>query len=64
VSLAGVPVTGASDPVSHLREDGSVFPPVTPDPPPPPGYASPLDEHPLLADLRDEAAAGRQRRAG
>ncbi|KRC88294.1 hypothetical protein ASE25_15775 [Terrabacter sp. Root85] len=24
---------------SHLQSDGSVFPPVTPDPPPPPGQA-------------------------
>ncbi|WP_256795698.1 hypothetical protein [Terrabacter sp. Ter38] len=24
---------------SHLQSDGSVFPPVTPDPPPPPGHA-------------------------
>jgi hypothetical protein len=24
---------------SHLQNDGSVFPPVTPDPPPPPGQA-------------------------
>jgi hypothetical protein len=26
---------------SHLQPDGSTFPPVTPDPPPPPGYESP-----------------------
>ena len=26
---------------SHLRPDGTTFPPVTPDPPPPPGYRSP-----------------------
>ena len=29
---------------SHLRPDGSTFPPVTPDPPPPPGYVDPLEE--------------------
>jgi hypothetical protein len=29
---------------SHLRPDGTVFPPVTPDPPPPPGYVDPLSE--------------------
>ena len=27
---------------SHLRPDGTTFPPVTPDPPPPPGYVDPL----------------------
>lgn len=26
---------------SHLRPDGTTFPPVTPDPPPPPGYEPP-----------------------
>lgn len=31
---------------THLRPDGTVFPPVTPDPPPPPGYESPLDTLP------------------
>ena len=31
---------------THLRPDGTVFPPVTPDPPPPPGYQSPLDTVP------------------
>ena len=29
---------------SHLQPDGSTFPPVTPDPPPPPGYVDPLEE--------------------
>jgi len=28
---------------SHLLADGSTFPPVTPDPPPPPGYVDPLE---------------------
>lgn len=28
--------------LSHLREDGTVWPPVTPDPPMPPGYRDPL----------------------
>lgn len=32
---------------THLRPDGTVFPPVTRDPPPPPGYESPLE---TLAD--------------
>lgn len=36
---------------SHLQPDGSVFPPVTPDPPPPPGYADPLTEAAALDDL-------------
>ncbi len=34
------------EPTSHLLPDGSTFPPVTPDPPPPPGYVSPLDPVP------------------
>jgi len=33
-----------SEPTSHLRPDGTVFPPVTPDPPFPPGYVDPLPE--------------------
>ena len=33
-----------SESTSHLRPDGTVFPPVTPDPPPPPGYVDPLSE--------------------
>ena len=28
---------------SRLRPDGTIFPPVTPDPPPPPGYVDPLE---------------------
>jgi hypothetical protein len=31
---------------THLQTDGTVFPPVIPDPPPPPGYESPLDPLP------------------
>ena len=27
---------------SHLRPDGTTFPPVTPDPPVPPGYEEPV----------------------
>lgn len=34
-----------------LREDGTVFPPVTPDVPAPPGYVSPLEGTPAVADL-------------
>ncbi|MEO7236944.1 MAG: hypothetical protein ABIW80_16435 [Lapillicoccus sp.] len=40
-----------TEPTSHLKADGTVYPPVTPDPPPPPGYHSPLDDHPALRDL-------------
>jgi hypothetical protein len=29
---------------SRLRPDGTTFPPVTPDPPPPPGYVDPIAE--------------------
>ena len=29
---------------SHLRPDGTTWPPVTPDPPPPPGYVNPVAE--------------------
>ena len=29
---------------SHLQPDGTTFPPLTPDPPPPPGYVDPLGE--------------------
>lgn len=36
---------------SHLRPDGTTWPPVTPDPPPPPGYVDPLD---ALDDALDE----------
>jgi hypothetical protein len=37
---------------SHLRPDGTTWPPVTPDPPPPPGY---VDPNPALDDaLRRE----------
>ena len=28
---------------THLQPDGTVFPPVTPEPPAPPGYRSPVD---------------------
>ena len=47
---------------SHLRPDGTTWPPVTPDPPPPPGYVDPLAEletAPEPAPTADpEAAAG------
>ena len=56
-----VGASGQGDPTSHLRGDGSVFPPVTPDPPAPPGYRSPLDDSPALLDLT--ARAGLERTA-
>ncbi len=42
---------------THLRPDGTVFPPVTPDPPAPPGYVSPLDGAPHLDDLGEAPRA-------
>ena len=39
---------------SHLRPDGTTWPPVTPDPPPPPGYVDPLES---LDDALDEPEA-------
>lgn len=45
------------DPTTHLRGDGTVFPPVTPDPPAPPGYQSPLDDCPALLDLTGRSDA-------
>lgn len=38
---------------SHLRPDGTTFPPVTPDPPAPPGYVDPIPD--LDAALAREA---------
>ena len=38
---------------TRLRPDGTVFPPVTPDPPPPPGYRSPIGN---LAELEARLA--------
>lgn len=38
---------------SHLRPDGTVFPPVTPDPPLPPGYEDPLGDS-QLEDLEHD----------
>jgi hypothetical protein len=40
---------------SHLRPDGTTWPPVTPDPPPPPGYVDPIPE--LDAALRRDAGS-------
>jgi hypothetical protein len=55
-------MTGShADPVpsetTRLRPDGSVFPPVTPDPPTPPGYVSPVDANPEL-ELDGAVSAG------
>lgn len=46
-----------AEPTSHLQGDGTVFPPVTPDPPAPPGYRSPVDDSPALRDLTDRSDA-------
>jgi hypothetical protein len=47
---------------SNLRPDGTVFPPVTPDPPDPPGYVSPLDGTALLdrVDIPELIRPGRE----
>lgn len=47
---------------SQLLPDGSTFPPVTPDPPPPPGWVDPLDglddgPGPRVTEDADEAGA-------
>ena len=47
--------SGEADPTTHLQDDGTVFPPVTPDPPVPPGYRSPLDDSAALQDLTHRA---------
>jgi hypothetical protein len=39
---------------SNLRPDGTTFPPVTPDPPPPPGYVDPI---PVLEAALEGASA-------
>jgi hypothetical protein len=48
-----------SEPTSHLRPDGTVFPPVTPDPPFPPGYVDPLQEA-GRDQIDDDGSAGPQ----
>ena len=44
----------------RLLPDGSAWPPVTPDPPPPPGYVDPLPtlETKLPAEDEDQAESG------
>lgn len=34
----------APESTTHVLSDGALFPPVTPDPPPPPGYVDPIPE--------------------
>lgn len=46
---------------SHLRADGTTWPPVTPDPPPPPGYVDPIPE---LEAALDESVALEHDEAG
>ncbi len=42
---------------SNLRPDGTTWPPVTPDPPPPPGYVDPIpDLDEALARAQDTEA--------
>ena len=42
---------------SRLRPDGTTFPPVTPDPPPPPGYVDPIaDLDAAMKNVLDDAA--------
>jgi hypothetical protein len=41
---------------SHLRPDGTVWPPVTPDPPSPPGYRDPLGDDPDAESAGDQPA--------
>lgn len=43
---------------SRLRPDGTTFPPVTPDPPPPPGYVDPV------AELDAGMSTGREEASG
>jgi hypothetical protein len=44
---------------SRLRPDGTIFPPVTPDPPPPPGYVDPIaDLEAALEDVPDAESDG------
>ncbi|MGB7818600.1 MAG: hypothetical protein WBL35_07660 [Ornithinibacter sp.] len=43
--------------IPRLLPDGSTYPPVTPDPPPPPGYVSPWEERAQQAGGSDEPGA-------
>lgn len=55
---------------SHLKPDGTTFPPVTPDPPPPPGYRDPFEsveaasEEPEVSEAGETTAAGGEHQAG
>ncbi|WP_156971596.1 hypothetical protein [Knoellia flava] len=55
---------------SHLQPDGTTFPPVTPDPPPPPGWVDPLapleGEAEVAVDTAedDTSTSGGEHRAG
>lgn len=44
------------EPTPTLQPDGTVFPPVTPDPPAPPGYVDPLAGLELGPEPEDEGA--------
>ncbi|WP_147063370.1 hypothetical protein [Knoellia locipacati] len=43
---------------SHLQPDGTTFPPVTPDPPPPPGWVDPLADLDLTTDAAETKSDG------
>ena len=43
---------------SHLRPDGTTWPPDTPDPPPPPGYVDPIAELDAALDREPTAEPG------
>lgn len=47
---------------SRLQPDGTTFPPVTPDPPPPPGYVDPLEALEDPTPRGDEASQPDQER--
>jgi hypothetical protein len=50
---------------SRLRPDGTTFPPVTPDPPPPPGYVDPIpDLDDALAAVEDPDGSDRDEPRG
>lgn len=49
---------------SHLQPDGTTFPPVTPDPPPPPGYVDPLAELEVAEPPQGDGRTAHERTRG
>jgi hypothetical protein len=45
---------------SHVQPDGTVFPPVTPDPPYPPGYEEPVLLDTEVVDVPEEAGSSEE----